>query len=742
MAYRFAGDHRVFLSLLPANAGEKRLAIVVTILSLLVFASLAPFAKVPLAPVAAFIPAYQAPLALNDLLTSILLFGQFSITRSRGLLLLASAYLFTALMVAAHLASFPGAFAPAGLFGSGPQTTAWLYLIWHAGFPILVAAYAVFDRSNGEISLRRHGAERKAGPSILISVVLVAVTALGALLLTTVGHGLLPPVMAGNRMAPAIFVFIGGIMAMSLVALGLLWRRKPHCVLDLWLMVAMCAWLTDIALSALLNAGRFDLGFYAGRVYGLAAASFVLVVLLLEARTLYSQLARSLEAERAEAERRREEVELANRALRESENRLQLLNDTLEQRVHERSRLLEIETGARAHAQEALREAQKLEAIGRMAGGIAHDFNNLLTIILGAAELLQSQSQSATDIATVKGIERAAERGAQLIRQILVFSHRQSLNPEAFDLRHRAADLAEMLERSVRGDVQVVVNLAEDLWVVECDAAELELALMNLCVNARDAMAVGGLIRIEGRNVALTEEVAANSNHDLISSPHVAGDFVAISLSDSGTGIPLDTLVHVFEPFFTTKEIGKGTGLGLSQVYGFAQQTGGRVAIDSKVGSGTKVTIYLPRAIGAPAAKLTPDGEPRATGKGTILLVEDDEQVARMAVNLLATLGYQAQLVMDARSALALLLGGRRYDLVFSDIVMPGGMSGVDLAHKIRQHFPLQPVLLATGFSRAAADVHQAGLNFIAKPYRADSLAKAIESAIHRRQEASAEGTG
>lgn len=733
MAHGVRDEHRVFLSLLPASGREKRLALIVVGVSFVVFAAIAPFAKTPLPRIDGFIPSYQAPLAVNDLLTAILLFGQYSITRSRGLLYLASAYLFTALLVSIHLASFPGAFAETGLFGAGPQTTAWLYMIWHAGFPLLVVAYALTGRSNGIIRLRDHRDPPPARHAIVKCVALVIAAAGAALVLTTSGHEMLPPVMAGNTATPTLIGFVTVIWLGSLGALFLLWQRKPHSVLDLWLMVALCTWLTDIALGAMLNAGRFDLGFYAGRVYGLIAASLVLIVLLLETRKLYSQLARSLDAERAEAEKGRAATELANLALRDSERRLQQLNETLEQRVNERSRQLEAEVTAHARAQDALREAQKLEAIGRMAGGIAHDFNNLLTIVLGNAELLQSADKSPADIQAAKAIERASYHGVQLIRQILAFSRKQSLNPEVIDLRARATALSQTLSRTVRGDIHVMVNMPDDLWAVECDTAELELALMNLCVNARDASAAGELVSITGANATFTG-AEASGDRVLLSSPHEAGDFVAIAVADSGSGIAAEDLRHVFEPFFTTKEVGRGTGLGLSQVYGFAQQAGGRVAIESERGKGTVVTIYLPRATTA-AAPAKDAGAERPLGRGTILLIEDDPQVAATALKMLAAIGYDAQHVMDARSALALLLGGRRFDLLFSDIVMPGGMDGIALSRKVRQHFPAQPILLATGYSRAAADVQRDGFAFIAKPYRLDSLAQAIVEAIGRRDE-------
>jgi len=736
-----ASKRAVFLSLLPARASDKKLAAFVLAISAIGFFCVAPYAKVQLARVEAFVPLYQGPLAVNDLITATLLFGQFSIVRSRSLLLLASAYLFTALMVTAHLLSFPGLLAAGGAIGGGPHTTAWLYMIWHIGFPLLVMGYAyASERKEADVI----NIERPTRIVILSTILVVGLAALAAVLLTTVGHNLLLPVMAGNKTTPVFFVLISVVWACGVAAIVMLWRRKPHSALDIWLMVALCAWLIDVALGSMLNAGRFDLGFYAGRIYGLMAASFVLVLLLLETRALYSRLASSLDAERIEAERRRVEVEAANLALQDSEHRLQCLNETLEERIKERSLQLEVETAVRMRAQDALRETQKLEAIGRMAGGIAHDFNNLLTIIVGNAEVLEMTLKGPTEQESAKAIGKAADRGVQLVRKILAFSRTQTLHPEVIDLRGRRGELAEMLERTVRNDVQVHVRFSHDLASIECDAGELELALMNLCVNARDAMPGGGLVQIEAQNVVLPTDLPATrpSAHRISSNSLANGRFVAISVTDAGGGIAAADLPHVFEPFFTTKEVGKGTGLGLSQVYGFAEQANGFVTVESEFGTGTAVTMYLPPAAGT--AALSSEGAPDAgsyRGAGRILLLEDDDGVAAMASAMLTAIGFKVDRVADPRTALAVLLGGQRFDLLFSDIVMPGTMNGLELARKVRQHFPGLPILLTTGYSSAAASVYSEGFPLIAKPYRRDTLASAIEDAVREASSVSNQDT-
>ena len=297
------------LSTATANAWQRRIAVAVLGASAAIFLAALPFAKVPLQPVWAFIPAYQSALATNDLITAVLLFAQFAILRRRGILLLASGYLFAAFMAIAHALSFPGLFAPGGLLGAGPQTTAWLYMFWHAGFPLLVLAYAA-------------DAGQAARPGVLIgwSVAAVAVAAGAFTLLATAGQDALPAIMQGDGYTGAMMTVVGAVWLLSLVALGALWRRRPYTVLDLWLMVVMCAWVFDIGLAAVFNHGRFDLGFYAGRLYGLAAASFVLVLLLLDHSVLHARLARSYERGAAR-------LQSAERNLSRHRERLHILHE-------------------------------------------------------------------------------------------------------------------------------------------------------------------------------------------------------------------------------------------------------------------------------------------------------------------------------------------------------------------------------------------------------------------------------
>ena len=286
MAHELMGERPMFLATLPAGSRERGLALIVVAVSATIFVAAVPFAKVQLAPVAAFIPIYQSALILNDLITAVLLFGQFSFLKSRALLVLASGYLFSAAMAVAHALTFPGLFAPTGLLNAGPQSTGWLYFIWHAGFPLFIIAYARLTRGGLEAG-QQHVRARIGIPFSIVATLTVAIA---LTLVATAGHEILPTIMYGNRVAPAQVIVSTTTWLLSLIALAILWSRRPHSVLDLWLMVVLCAWLFDSALASVLNTGRYDVGWYAGRVYGLLASSFVLMVLLVENSMLYGRL--------------------------------------------------------------------------------------------------------------------------------------------------------------------------------------------------------------------------------------------------------------------------------------------------------------------------------------------------------------------------------------------------------------------------------------------------------------------
>ncbi len=386
------------------------------------------------------------------------------------------------------------------------------------------------------------------------------------------------------------------------------------------------------------------------------------------------------------------------------------------------NRRLQLEINDRRQAEAALRQAQRMEAIGQLTGGIAHDFNNLLTVVGGNAALLRDNAPDDLVARRASAIIRAAEQGERLTRQLLAFSRRQMLRPEPVDLHRRAPDLAEMMSRSLREDIEMTIDIPQGLWPVIVDPAEFELALLNIGVNARDAMPNGGQFRVEARNISLGPQEAGKEE--------LIGDFVEVTLSDTGTGMAPDVLARAFEPFFTTKEVGLGSGLGLSQVYGFAKQSGGTASIASDIGKGTAITLVLPRTSEFSAQPRPIAGEaPFSAAPTRILLVEDDIEVAKVTAELLRDLGCEAVTVRDGRGALALLDSDPTIELVISDIVMPGGMSGVELARTLRETRPGLPVLLATGYSQYAEQVVEDGFILVEKPYRRDALTASIRAA-------------
>ncbi|HEX4153509.1 MAG TPA: PAS domain S-box protein [Steroidobacteraceae bacterium] len=380
-----------------------------------------------------------------------------------------------------------------------------------------------------------------------------------------------------------------------------------------------------------------------------------------------------------------------------------------------------------AEAEKQLRQTQKIDALGQLTGGVAHDFNNLLMVISGGLSLLQRAEGTPRTQRIIDQMRQAADRGAALSRQLLTFARRQPLKAEPVDLRQLIDRMRDLLDRTLRGDVHVRTDLADDLWPIEVDPVELELVILNLCVNARDAMPRGGAITIGASNAAQLSE------GDLF------GEFVVMTVSDTGTGMSAEVLGRIFEPFFTTKEIGKGSGLGLAQVYGFAKESGGSVTVESRLGSGTVVTLSLPRSSAAPPAEAAPGGPEldttarRRALAGSILLVEDDDEVAALVTEMLRELGYQVTRVASAQAALGALADDRALDLVFSDVMMPGTMSGVDLAREIRRRRPGVPVLLTTGFAGAAlASPGSEHIEVLKKPYEIAALDGALRTALRR----------
>ncbi|SHL62911.1 PAS domain S-box-containing protein [Bradyrhizobium lablabi] len=922
-----AGDDRsIFLSTLPATDRDRFTALVVVAVSLVLFACAVPFAGVPLTPVPAFVASYQSALAINDIITAILLYSQFAVLRSRALLLLASGYLFTAAAASVHALTFPGLFAPDGLLGAGPQTTAWLYMIWHGGFPLLVLGYALLKDGKGGPEIKG-----SVGGAILRSIIAVSV-AIGAVAFVVTGHhDILPTLLSGGHYTSTLIGVVSVVWGLSLAALLVLWFRRPHSVIDLWLMVVLCAWLFDIALSAMLNGARFDLGFYAGRLYGLCAASFVLAVLLIDNVGLQAQLSRLLETLRRQAaserdrhtererlfsavvessndaiitkaldgtitawnraaerlfgysateavgqridiivppERRDEiseilakigrgeaiehyetlrvrkdgkelHVSLAVSPLRSSTGEVvgasKIARDiteskrterALSQEVEERRRIFEtsqdlilvtdtkgnfvqvspssmtilgyrpdemighsavefihpddlestrhemrsarrgqhmrnFETryvhkdgqavtltwmGAwsepvRRHffvgrdltekqaAEAQIRQVQKMDAVGQLTGGIAHDFNNILTVITGTIGILSDAvAESPQLTAIAKMIDEAAERGASLTKHLLAFARKQPLQPREIDVNALVLETAKLLHPTLGEHIEIAPKLAVDAWTAMVDPNQLTTAILNLSLNARDAMPTGGKLTLETTNVYLDEGYAG------MHSEVTVGNYVMIAVSDTGTGIPAANLEKVFDPFFTTKEVGKGTGLGLSMVFGFVKQSNGHIKIYSEEGHGTTVKIYLPRATGLDQTAAEAREAARVQrGREVVLIVEDDELVRRYVITQIESLGYTTLEASNATEALNVIDNGSAIDLLFTDVIMPGPMNGRQLVDEALKRRPSLKTLYTSGYTENAIVHHgrlDSGVLLLAKPYRKSDLAKMMRMAL------------
>ena len=376
------------------------------------------------------------------------------------------------------------------------------------------------------------------------------------------------------------------------------------------------------------------------------------------------------------------------------------------------------EMNERARVEQSLRHAQKLEAVGQLTGGIAHDFNNLLMVITAGLEMMERRDDPKCRETLLRGMRQAAQRGAALTRQLLAFSRSRELRPESVDLARLIGDMRALLDRSLRGDIAVNVALADDIWPVMVDPGELELVLLNLAVNARDAMENGGTITIVGEN--RIDDGGAEG-----------GEFVRLAVRDTGCGMSDDIKSRVFEPFFTTKDVGKGSGLGLAQVYGFARQSGGSVSIDSMPGQGTTITMMLPKSnvpIVNPGPAAEAESVHESASERCVLLVEDDVEVASLVEQMLRGIGYEVVHAASASAALGALANGRNVDLIFSDVMMPGGTNGIQLASEVRKRRPDLPILLTSGFTEAVSGQAQAmGIPVLRKPYGVNDLRAAIE---------------
>jgi signal transduction histidine kinase len=654
-------------SVLSASAPsrrQRRFALGVAVASLATVAIVAPSARIPLGEVPPFIPIYQTATLLADFVTAVLLAADLVHSRRLRMVPVLAAYCFNAFIIIVHTLSFPGAFAPSGVIGGGPQTTAWLYYFWHAGFVLFLAAYALVPD--------RLGVSARLGMFAAVGAALAL--ALASTWVAVAWHDHLPVILRGNDYSRAVETGIApALLALGALSVGLLWRHRYRSVLDLWLLVVLCAWTCDVLLGAVIGSHRFDLGFYAGRTFALLAGSLLMVSLIGEVVRLQFQVARS---------------------------------------------------------QEIVARTHRLEALGQLAAGVAHDFNNVLLVISGAFKRIETAPH---DFARVqewaRGGSQAVAQGAKLTQQLLALGRRQEPQQEMVELRGMLDQLKPLLQHVLGAVVRLELRHEAEADVVRIDRAGFEAAILNLVINARDAMPDGGTVTIE------TSDVFQRRREGEL----VPGEYVQVRVADRGVGMDRDVLEQAMTPFFTTKKHGQGTGLGLSQVQGFARQAGGAVRIESVKGAGTAVSLYLPKVHQAETAipllgpSLDSSSVPlRAARQGeTVLVVDDEPAVLDAAAGALQGIGYRVLKAGGARDALAVLQGDEAIDFLFSDVVMPGGMNGVELAVRARQIRPGIKVLLTSGQAHGALAAHELpkDLPLLAKPYRVEQLSEQFTAA-------------
>jgi len=726
-----------------------------------------------------FNAAFGAGVFVADLATGFLLLVLFRQTLSASVLLLAGAFLFSAAMAVAYGLAFPGALtAGRALVGSG-QTISWVYNCWIAGFALVTLAAVLVEAWGHDRKVDGLAPRAAAG----IVGILAFLAALAALLVAAQWGHRLPMLSAGDAAWTPLNAIVNyGVVVVLACSIAVIFLSiGSRSELFLWLSLALAAVALGNVLSAA-GGGRYTVGWYACRLSWGASACVMLLYFMAQFVRQHGQLERTT-GDLAERTRERDRIWSVSedllgvstfegyfvamnpawtRVLGWSEAEVKSMHvDTLrhpDDAVHSRAGRARLAEGvptvrmenrfrhkdgtwrwiawtmtadrgliyvagrhvtAEKEAQETLRQAeadaahrQKMEALGQLTGGVAHDFNNLLMVVAGfVPRVKDAVAHDAKATEAAQAIEIAAQRGAALTRQLLSFSRRQPINPVVTDIGARIEALRPLLTSTVGPFVDLQLKIAPDLWPARIDVNEFELALLNLVLNARDAVAQKGSISIVAQNRRLEPKDTPDK---------LKGDFATVAVIDSGHGIAPDILPKVFDPFFTTKQL-KGTGLGLSQVHGFTRQSGGSAVIQSMPGQGTTVALYLPRSTALPE-RVIPAKQQKSAG-GTALLVEDNAGVAAVTCDMLVQLGYVVHIASNAHSALE-LLDRHSFDLVLSDIVMPGTMNGMELARTIRTAKPNLPIVLVSGYAGTSG----AGPEFtmLRKPYRFDELRQTI----------------
>ncbi len=691
----------------PASRGERRLALSTVVLSAALFVLAAFWATVQLPPVWAFIPIYESALILSDVITAVLLFGQCRIARSRALLLLAGGYVFTAAATMAHALTFPGLFSATGLLGAGPQTTAWIYMFWPAGFPLVVIAYALMrERPIESMASRANGVGRQ--------VLLTCVLAIGAAALVAAVSiaGGLPPIMQGNRYTPIMLTVVSLVWVASVLALAALWwRRRPFTVLDVWLAVVMCAWLFDIALAAVLNGGRFDLGFYAGRVYGLLAANFVLARLLLENGVLHAEL---LNAHAIE-QRRAAQLQVLMQQLQTTNAQLSDTNKELEEQSRFKSEFL---------------------------ANMSHELRTPLNAVIGFSEMLKDGMAGVMTERqrTFAGhIYKGGHHLLALINDILDLSKieagKADIHLERVPIESTVSEALTMVSELARNrSVRVTATFDAAPGTLQVDRRRLKQIVLNLVANAIKFTPGGGHVAVHvGAVDRAHAESALPGPGQGVRMPLPAGDaqrFIEISVRDTGIGIAPDDIRKLFKPFTqisnTVTRSVEGTGLGLVMVHRLAELHGGTAAVNSKPGEGSCFTVWLPWRDGeVPGA--APQPTRPAAAQPVALVIEDNHEARLLLAAQLESLGFMVRHVPSGEAALE-LAQAITPDLITLDILLPG-MDGWEFLAQLKTvpNWAEVPVVVVSvvadrskGFSLGAALVLQ-------KPIERDALLNGLD---------------
>lgn len=650
-----------------ASRSQQRLVLLLTAVVIGLAALLLPFAAVPLAPLPHISGMYGAATAMIDLATFWLLASAPRQPRSHAII--AAAYLFGGLMAVVHVLTYPGAVLIGQAVVGSPHAVSLLFIAWRAGFAGFIL-WAVLAAARDQAAARS-----KAGS---LPFVLAVLSVVGAFIVSQLTDAAAVATVSGRELFGALSLHGSYAAAvLAVITVVMIWRRRlwSRSIFG-WLVFVLVAEAAAVWLSTF-SGGRYTLAWYATRVEGIIANTVVLVLLASHFRNLQMDLAKTV-------------------------SMLELRTEGLQAEIHRRE-----------SAEVKLAQAKKLEAVGQLGAGLAHDLNNILQVVTARLAILQRRVGSVVD-ADVGVIQRNVRKADALTRQLTLLSGRRNHNARPLGLAETLPSIAESLRTLLGRRHELVVDVEPNLPPIAVDALELEIALTNLVTNARDAMPEGGRVDIAARRAPGPDGASG----------------IDIQVRDVGHGMPPELCDRAFEPFFTTKEPGKGTGLGLPQVHGFVTASAGHVAVQSEPGHGTVVTMSFPTHAQRPAGLPDQDfsaqaSHPLRAGQ-VVLLVDDNGDVREASAQLLCASGCIVRQAPNAFAALTLLMGGFRPGLLISDVVMPGGIDGVELAHRARALRPELGIVLVTGYSDAADSAKAEGFPVVRKPYDLASLARAL----------------